>query len=77
MIRLSKGGYVCHLNGHRIKVVYKGNNVCELYLEDELQGTAPFDYVKKKLGQFEKSWNTSQIKNYEFKEFLSEFDQSI
>ncbi|MCM3717710.1 hypothetical protein [Fictibacillus phosphorivorans] len=77
MIRLIDGGYMCYLNGHRIKIVYKGNNLCELYLEDELQGTAPFDYVKKKLNQFEKTWNTSKVKNYELKEFISKFDQTI
>ncbi len=54
-----------------------GNNICTLYLENEYKGSAPFDYIKKKLTEFEKTWNTSQIKKYEFKEFLSTFDKMI
>jgi hypothetical protein len=68
---------MCYLNGHRLKVVYKGNNVCQLFLEDDYQGTAPFDYVKKKLTELEKTWDTSKINNYYFKELQSLFDQSI
>jgi hypothetical protein len=75
MIRLGNGVYLCYLNGHRLKIVYKGSNVCQLYLEDEYQGTAPFDYVKMKLTRLEKTWNTSKIKNYHFKELRSAFDQ--
>lgn len=77
MIRLGDGVYMCYLNGYPLKIVYKGKNICELYLENEFQGTAPFDYVKKKLGELEKKWSTSKIQNYHFKELLSKFDQSI
>ncbi|MET3726825.1 hypothetical protein ABID52_000406 [Fictibacillus halophilus] len=77
MIRLGNGIYLCNLNGHHLKIVYMGNNICTLYLENEYKGSAPFDYIKKKLTEFEKTWNTSQIKKYEFKEFLSTFDKMI
>lgn len=77
MIRLGNGLYVCHLNGHVLKVVYKGNNECEIYLGDEFQGKAQFDYVKKKLSLMEKRWNTSKITNYQYREFKSTFDQMV
>lgn len=77
MIRLGDGLYICHLNGHLLKIVYKGNNVCEIYLEDEYQGRAPFDYVKKKLNLMEKRWNTSKIIHYHYKELQIIYDQSV
>ncbi|WNB92480.1 hypothetical protein [Bacillus sp. NEB1478] len=77
MIRLGDGVYMCHLNGHQLKIIYKGNDICELYLENEFQGRASFQYVKKKLSELEKKWGTHKVKNYHFKELLSNFDQSI
>ncbi|MFG6496223.1 hypothetical protein P8610_12725 [Fictibacillus sp. UD] len=77
MIRLGNGLYVCHLNGHVLKIVYKGNNECEIYLGDEFQGRAPFDYVKKKLTLMEKRWNTSKIMKYQYKEFNPTIDHII
>jgi hypothetical protein len=77
MIRLGDGVYLCFLNGHRLKIVYVGNNICKLYLENEYQGTAPFDYVKRKLTEMEKKWNTSNIHGYQFQELRSSIDQLI
>ncbi|MFC0236651.1 hypothetical protein [Fictibacillus phosphorivorans] len=77
MIRLGNGLYVCHLNGHILKVVYKGNNECEIYLGDEFQGRAPFDYVKKKLSLMEKRWSTSKIQKYQYKELHPTVNQLI
>lgn len=77
MIRLENGLYICHLNGHLIKIVYKGNNVCEIFLDDEYQGRASFDYVKKKLNQIEKQWDTSKISHYQYKELKTTYDQSV
>jgi hypothetical protein len=57
MIRLGEGIYLCFLNGYPLKIIYKGKNICQLYLENEYQGTAPFDYVKKKLTELEKTWD--------------------
>jgi hypothetical protein len=69
MIRLNGGIYLCSLNGHQLMVVYKGNNSCHLYFEDQYKGTSPFDYVKKQLSELEKTWNTIKIKDYDFKEY--------
>jgi hypothetical protein len=43
MIRLGEGIYLCFLNGYPLKIIYKGKNICQLYLGNEYQGTAPFD----------------------------------
>ena len=77
MIRLGDGLYICHLNGYLLKIVYKGNNECEIYLGDEYQGRAYFDYVKKKLNLMEKRWNTSKIIHYHYKELQTTYDQSV
>lgn len=77
MIRLGNGLYICHLNGHILKIVYKGQNECEIYLGDEYQGRAPFDYVKKKLNFVEKQWNTSKIIHYHYKELNPFYDYRI
>jgi hypothetical protein len=65
------------LNGYLLKVVYKGNNECEIYLDDQYQGRAPFDYVKKKLTLLENRWNTLKLVHYQYREFQTQFDQSI
>jgi hypothetical protein len=77
VIRLGNGLYICHLNSYILKVVYLGNNECEIYLGDEYQGKAHFDYVKKKLNLMEKRWNTSKIVHYKFREFQPTLDYSI
>jgi hypothetical protein len=77
VIRLANGLYICHLNGHILRIVYKGKNECEIYLGDEYQGRAPFDYVKKKLNFMEKKWNTSKITNYQYQELKSSFDTLV
>jgi hypothetical protein len=77
MIRLINGSYICRLNHHELKIIYKGNNECEIYLKDELQGRANFDYVKKKLNAMEKRWDTFHLKEYTYKELTSEFDVTI
>ncbi|MBH0169150.1 hypothetical protein [Fictibacillus sp. 18YEL24] len=68
MIRLENGLYICHLNGYTLKVVYLGSNVCAIYLDDQFQGKAQFDYVKKKLNQMEKRWDTSKVIHYQYRE---------
>jgi hypothetical protein len=77
VIRLGNGLYICHLNGHLLKIVYKGNNECEIFLGDEFQGRAPFDYVKTKLNLMERLWNTSKIIHYQYNEFHTTYDQSV
>ncbi|MBY6037203.1 hypothetical protein KUV80_11085 [Fictibacillus nanhaiensis] len=77
MIRLENGVYICHINGYILKVVYVGKNECKIYLGDEFQGTAPFDYVKKKLNLLEKRWNTAKLRHYKFREFHPSLDYTI
>ncbi|MBN3553972.1 hypothetical protein JYA63_06835 [Fictibacillus nanhaiensis] len=77
MIRLINGSYICRLNHHELKIIYKGNNECEIYLRGEFQGRANFDYVKMKLNSIEKRWDTMNIKKYQYKELTSEFDVTI
>jgi hypothetical protein len=77
VIRLGNGLYICHLNGYILKILYKGSNECDIYLDDILQGSAPFDYVKKKLNLLEKRWNTSKIINYQYKDFVSSYDKTV
>jgi hypothetical protein len=77
LVRLDDGLYICHLNGYVLKVVYIGNNECEIYLGDEYQGRAPFDYVKKKLNLMEKRWDTSKLAHYKFREFQPSLDYTV
>ncbi|TCP30236.1 hypothetical protein EV207_10659 [Scopulibacillus darangshiensis] len=81
MIHLSRGVYLSHLMDSKVKIVYKGNNLCDLYINDEYKGLAPFDYTKKALNSLENKEAQQDakpvMKNYAFKELKTEIDMSV
>ncbi|SDM94709.1 hypothetical protein SAMN04488137_2723 [Fictibacillus solisalsi] len=77
MIRFEDGIYLSWLQGNTVEIVYKGANVCEIYLNNVYKGIAPFDYVRQKLYQQEKKMAPAYYKHYEYKEFVPIIDVSI
>ncbi|KSU83448.1 hypothetical protein QUF84_20815 [Fictibacillus enclensis] len=79
MIRFENGIYRSVLQGNTVEIVYKGANVCEIYLNNVYEGIAPFDYVRQKLYQQEKKRRlaAAYYKHYEYKEFVPIIDVSI
>ncbi|MCK6258290.1 hypothetical protein LCY76_17085 [Fictibacillus sp. KIGAM418] len=79
MIRLGNGVYLCEVAGNKVKVVYMGRNICEIFINDELRGRAPFDYVKKQILKWEKRepLSTAYIGHYQFKELVPIIDISV
>lgn len=75
MIILSKGVYLSFLKRKKIKLIYKGNNLCDLYINDQYKGIAPFDYVKQRLFRLEKKQgkvnDSAIVEKYKFQEIKS------
>jgi hypothetical protein len=45
--------YVGYINGKHIKLVYRGNDKADLYIDGEFKGIAPFTYTKNKVEELE------------------------
>ncbi|MDN4072394.1 hypothetical protein [Fictibacillus terranigra] len=76
MIRLESGIYLSEVAGNKVKVIYCGKNVCELYINNEFKGRAPFDYVRERLMIWEnkKDLLTAYIIPYPFKQLVPLID---
>lgn len=55
MLILQNGEYVSRVNHHSVKLIYRGNNECDLYIDDRFQGVCPFDYIKRKINKIEQN----------------------
>ncbi|MBM7553667.1 hypothetical protein [Thalassobacillus pellis] len=63
MIRLIDGSYVSIINGRFVKLFLLGENRCEVFINHERKGVAPFDYMKEQINLLEKR-NPSMKKAY-------------
>ncbi|MFC7372384.1 hypothetical protein ACFQPF_11930 [Fictibacillus iocasae] len=74
-----KDQYISFTGRHFVKLYYKGENMCELYIDHEYKGLAPFLYTVRKLRQLERSWLLAMknVQPYHFKEIKPFIDISI
>jgi hypothetical protein len=47
--------YVGHINGKLIKLIYRGNDKADLYIDGKFKGIAPFTYTKNKVEELERT----------------------
>lgn len=55
MLMLRDGTYISYINDQVIRLRYKGNNKCNLYINGEFKGICRFHHIKQKITKIEKN----------------------
>jgi hypothetical protein len=53
LIKTRSNIYIGYVNGKLIKLIYRGNDKADLYINGKFQGLAPFNYTKNKVEELE------------------------
>jgi hypothetical protein len=79
MIKDDYNTYIGFTGRQTVKLHYLGENVCDLYINREYKGLAPFDYTANKLRQLEKKWLIANrnVKPYKFKDIKPYIDMTV
>lgn len=54
MIRVRPNIFIGHANGKSIKLIYRGSDKSDLYINGEFKGICSFSYTKSKVEELEK-----------------------
>ncbi|MFC0187725.1 hypothetical protein ACFFJY_05455 [Fictibacillus aquaticus] len=79
MIKDDHHRYIGCTGRQTVRLHYRSDNVCELYINGEFKGLAPFDYTADKVRQLEKKWlhANRNIQPYKFKDIRPFIDITV
>jgi hypothetical protein len=53
MIKIRPNIYIGYVNGKLVKLIYRGDNKADLYINGKFKGLCPFKYTKNKVEELE------------------------